>query len=105
MEEGLRRILEGSMLLLGVGMILALIRSIRGPRFTDRIAAVNLIGTMATAFICILSVYLDEAMLLDGALVYALLSFLAVVIVARLVLLKRRGMPGQKKQRGGSRHV
>ena len=69
MEEGLRRILEGSMLLLGVGMILALIRSIRGPRFTDRIAAVNLIGTMTTAFICILAVYLDEAMLLDVALV------------------------------------
>ena len=42
---------------------------------------------------------------LDVALVYALLSFLAVVIVARLVLLKRRGMQGQKKQRGGSRHV
>ena len=41
-------ILEIAMFVLACGMILAFIRAVRGPRFTDRIVAINMIGTMTT---------------------------------------------------------
>ncbi len=53
-------------------------RIIIGPRFTDRIVAGNLIGVMVIALLLIISVCFDYPSLLDIALVYALLNFLAV---------------------------
>ena len=47
----LDRIMEGSMVLLIIGIFLAFARAVRGPRFTDRIVAINMIGTMTTAII------------------------------------------------------
>ena len=70
---------------LSVIIILCLIRAIKGPRFTDRIGAINVIGTISTAAICLISVYIKEEFLTDVSLVYALLNFLAVVILSRVV--------------------
>ncbi len=75
---------------LGLCMILSMVRAIRGPRFTDRIVAVNLIGTITIVIMCLLSVYLDESFLVDVAIVYALLSFIAIVVLTRLVIVRRR---------------
>lgn len=91
MSETLKLVLEVSMLLLAIGMFLALIKAVIGPRFTDRIVAINMIGTMTTAMICILSAYLHQTSLVDVSLVYSLLSFLAVVIICRVVRLHHLG--------------
>lgn len=72
-------------IVLSVLLIFSLIRAIKGPRFTDRIVAVNVVGTIATAAICAMSVYTKEDFFADIALVYALLNFLAVVILSRIV--------------------
>lgn len=77
--------------LIGFSGILGLIRAIIGPRFTDRIVGINMIGTNGIIFTCILSVYLHEAFIMDVALVYALLSFLAVIILCRVVILHHKG--------------
>lgn len=77
--------------LLSVCVIFGLIRAVRGPRFTDRIVAVNLIGTITILIMCILSVYFRQSFLADIAIVYALLSFIAVVVLARLVIVRRLG--------------
>ncbi len=80
-------------------LILAtLVRAILGPRFTDRIIAVNVINTLVVAILAVLAVRLKEDFLVDVALVYALLSFLTVVVVSRLVLARRHrhGEPGRK---------
>ena len=66
---------------------------------SDRIVAMNMIGTMVTTSICLLSVYLDEAMLIDVALVYGLLSFLAVVIICHVVTLHHKGRQLHLKQK------
>lgn len=47
--------------------------------------AVNVISTLVIAELVLLSVWLREDFLVDVALVFALLSFLAVVVVSRLV--------------------
>lgn len=74
----------------GVLVIGALLRAVPGPRFTDRMVAVNCITTLITCIISVLSVLLDAVYLLDVALIYALLGFLANVILTRLVLQRHR---------------
>lgn len=71
-------------------MLAALLRAILGPRFTDRIVAVNAVNTMVTAGICLLSRYLEADYLIDVALIYALLGFTANVLLMRLIRAGRR---------------
>ena len=75
------RLLGGSVIVLAVLIILSIIRSVRGPGIADRIIAVNMIGIM---IIAILSVYLDENYLVDVCLIYAMLSFLGVVVLCKV---------------------
>ena len=70
-----------SMIFLGITMCFCLLRGILGPRFTDRVVAVNVIGVKAILLIAALSVFLDKPYLLDICLIYALMSFLAVVVL------------------------
>lgn len=90
MWEVRQAVLPAAAVLLAVLIFATLVRAILGPRFTDRVIAVNMINTMAVAIICILSVYLQEEFLVDVALVYALLSFLTVIVLTRLVLIQER---------------
>lgn len=77
--------LYGVALILFLVMIGAMcIRSIIGPRSTDRIMSVNMLGTMTICSIAILSVILDEGYLADVALIYAMISFVAVLMMASM---------------------
>ena len=69
---------------IAVLVVACLIRSVIGPRVTDRIVAVNSIGTMVIVIIAILAVLLDEAYLLDVCLIYAMLSFVAVIVLTKI---------------------
>ncbi len=82
---------------LSVLLIFSLLRSIKGPRFTDRIVAVNVIGTISTAAICIISIYVEESFFVDIALVYALLNFLSVVILSHVVTVEHNKKEKNKK--------
>ena len=93
MEE---KILTGVLLVLGLLMLALMPRVLRGPRFTDRIVAVNSINTMITASICLLSRRLHAPYLLDVALIYALLGFTAATLLTRLLAAERR--KGEKKK-------
>lgn len=91
MSETMHLLLEIAMFVLACGTLLAFIRAVKGPRYTDRIVAINMIGTMTTTIIGILSAYLGETALADVSLVYALLSFLAVVVMCHVVTLHHKG--------------
>lgn len=77
-------LLLGVLLLLGVGLFFALVRTIKGPRLADRIMGINMIGSLSTAAIAVLAVYLRQSWLLDVCLIYCMISFLAVVILAKV---------------------
>jgi multicomponent Na+:H+ antiporter subunit F len=62
------------------------IRSIIGPRSTDRIMSVNMLGTMTISSIAILSFILKEEYLADVALIYAMISFVAVLMMASMFI-------------------
>ena len=66
--------------------ILCLIRAIIGPKLADRIMAVNMIGTMTISAIILLSVFSDESMMLDVAFIYAIISFVAVIVLAQIYI-------------------
>ena len=77
------------LVLLGIFAILlfvCLIRSIKGPRIADRIVSVNMIGTMVVVMISIASAMLHEDYLMDICLIYAMMSFLAVVVISKMYL-------------------
>lgn len=69
---------------LAVGLLFALIRAIRGPRLADRIVGINMAGSLITAIIAVLAIYLQQSWLLDVCLIYCMISFLAVVVLAKV---------------------
>ena len=72
------------LVILAVMLVLCLIRAVIGPRVADRLVAVNMMGTMIMCIIVILGVIMDESYLADIALIYAMISFLAVVVLTKI---------------------
>ena len=87
------------MIILTVLFFFCIYRAIRGPRYSDRLVANNVICTMSVIFICILSVYLKEAALVDIALIYTLLSCLSGVVVCHVITLHHKGRLLNQKQK------
>ena len=87
------------LIVLAVMVILCLIRAIIGPRMADRLVAVNMIGTMVMVSICILAVIMQEDYLVDICLIYALISFLAVVVLTRIYTGVYREAKDHEKQK------
>ncbi|MCW8826523.1 MAG: monovalent cation/H+ antiporter complex subunit F [Gammaproteobacteria bacterium] len=65
---------------------LALARALMGPTVYDRIAAINMFGTKTVLLIAVLAFLSGRMDLLDIALVYALINFIGVVAVLKLVV-------------------
>ena len=74
------------MLVIGALILLCLIRAVLGPRLTDRVVAVNMIGTMTIVEIALFALYLRESYLFDVCLIYAMISFLAVIILTKVFM-------------------
>ena len=72
------------LVILAVMFILCLIRAIIGPRLADRLVAVNMIGTMVMVSISILAVLMNEGYLADICLIYAMISFHAIVVLTKV---------------------
>jgi multicomponent Na+:H+ antiporter subunit F len=74
------------LIVLAVLIFCAMIRAMIGPRIADRIMAINMIGTMTIMIVFILSLKMKEDYLLDIGSVYAMISFLAVVILSKVYM-------------------
>ena len=77
-------------LCLAAGLFFALLRAIRGPRVADRIMGINMIATIVSLTLAILSVWLRQSWLLDVCILYALISFLAVVVLAKVCIAAKK---------------
>lgn len=98
-DQAVHVLLLAGMLFLSVTVFACLVRAVMGPKLTDRIVAVNMIGVKTMLLIVLVGVYIGEGYLVDVALVYALLSFLAVVVFTRFVLQFKLNKLKQRKQR------
>lgn len=68
--------------LLVVGMGLAFVRLARGPSLPDRVVAFDAMAVMSTGALGLAAIATDEPLLVDIALVTALITFLGVVALA-----------------------
>ena len=84
-------LLYGGAVFLSVTIFFCLMRAALGPRFSDRIIAANIIGTKIILLIAVLSLMVGESYLADICLIYAVISFLSVVVLARSVIEKKEG--------------
>ena len=83
------------LVILAVMLFVCLIRAVRGPRVADRIVAVNMMGTMVMVMIAVLSLLLKEGFLVGICLIYAMVSFLAVVVISMVYM----GVYAERAQR------
>ena len=74
------------LIILAIMLFACLIRAVKGPRIADRLMSVNMMGTMVMVMISILALMLDEGYLVDVCLVYAMISFLAVVVLSKVYI-------------------
>ena len=80
-------ILFGAVLVIMALLIfLCLVRAILGPSVADRIVAINMMGTMVMVIISVLAVMRREGYLIDVALIYAMTSFLAVIVFTKVYM-------------------
>ena len=93
----LREILSVLLCLLTGVMLACLVRAVRGPRYTDRLVALNLICTVVVLMICILSYLLEASYLVDVAILYGLLNLLAVAVLSRISVNRHRRKKGGRK--------
>jgi multicomponent Na+:H+ antiporter subunit F len=63
--------------------ILALIRVIRGPTAPDRVVGVDTTNTMVIVGMIAFGIAYREVIYIDVAIVYALLSFISTLFIAR----------------------
>lgn len=69
--------------LAGIALLLALWRFVAGPSAADRVVAFDVLTIVAVTAIALTALTGGRGIYLDVALVYALLSFLGVIAVAR----------------------
>ena len=91
-------VLDAGAVALALLILATLVRAVLGPRFTDRIVAVNVIGTLVIAELMVLSVRLKEEFLVDIALVFALLSSLSVVVAFQTVMTRQKKQSREEKK-------
>ncbi len=74
---------------LGLLLVGSLIRVVIGPTVWDRLLGLNLVTAKLVMAIVTFAFLLDRTFLLDVAIVYTLLGFIASVLIARFI--ERKG--------------
>lgn len=72
-------------LILGMAILAVTGRLIMGPTIPDRVVALDTINTLVVAVMIILGAIFDSIVMVDIAIVYAALSFVGTLFIARHV--------------------
>lgn len=95
LESVYQILFTGVLIILAILLLLCLVRAVVGPRIADRIVAVNMMGTMVIVMIAILALMLGEDYLVDICIIYAMISFLAVIVLTKVYM----GVYMEKKEK------
>ncbi len=87
--------LTGIIIILAVMLLFCFFRACLGPKVADRIVAVNMMGTIVMVMIAVLAVRMKESYLVDICIIYAMISFLAVIVLTKVYM----GVYLEKKQK------
>ncbi|OQX83573.1 MAG: cation:proton antiporter [Candidatus Latescibacteria bacterium 4484_7] len=72
-------------IIVGAAAFLCIIRLIKGPTASDRAVALDTASTVTTAVLVLLGLFFKRYVYLDVALVYAVLTFIGSVAIARFL--------------------
>lgn len=88
----------GVLIALAVAALVAFLYIIRSRLTVDRIIGINLIGTIVVIIIAILTHTLRQSYLADVAMIYVVMSFIAVMMLCRIYinLYDRKRKEGKK---------
>lgn len=75
--------------LLSVAVGLALIRLMRGPYISDRVISLDLMSSLGVGIICVYAILTDQPVLLDVAMVFALLTFMGTIAFAYYIEMRK----------------
>ena len=64
-------------------MLLAMVRLVKGPTSADRVVALDAINTLVVAAMIVLGVVFQQFIFIDVAIIYALLSFVGTLYIAK----------------------
>lgn len=67
------------------GMLLSLWRFLKGPHIVDRVMAFDVMTVSSIALIALIAFFNNRIIYMDVALVYGLLSFTGVIVIARYI--------------------
>ena len=79
-----------ALIILSVATLLAFVRIWRGPSIEDRVVALDLLATIAVCAIAVYAVRHGAFVLLDVAVVLALIAFIGTVAFAHYVSRRRQ---------------
>ena len=72
-----------SMIVLLLSILIASIRLILGPTVPDRVVGLDTINTLVIVLMVLFGAYYKEVIYIDVAIVYALLSFVTTILIAK----------------------
>ena len=71
------------LVIIGLGVVLCVLRMLKGPTAPDRAVALDTAVTVTTALLVLIGFVLNRHVYLDVSLVYAVLTFVGSVAIAR----------------------
>ena len=72
-----------SLIFIVLALILGIIRFVKGPTAADRVVALDTMSVITTASLALLAYIFQRYIYVDVALVYAVLGFIGVIVIAR----------------------
>jgi len=72
-------------IILSLMILIAMIRLFLGPEISDRVVAFDTINTLTVALMIMLGVAFSELFFVEVAIVYAILSFVGTLLIAKYI--------------------
>lgn len=86
LDMAYRTVFVLTLIYLALLLFTCLLRAVRGPKVADRVVSINMMGTMVMVMIAVFSLLLEEGYLVDICLIYAMISFLAVIVLTKVYM-------------------
>jgi len=83
-------VIELALVALALALVLTFVRLVRGPSLMDRVTALELIASLVAGIVAVYAIGTDDPLLIDVAIVLALVAFMSAVAFARYAELAGR---------------
>ncbi len=85
MENIINIVIYTAIVLTSLGALLSIVRFIKGPTAADRTIALDTLSIIAVAVLVLLGYLYNRYIYIDLALVYAVLGFIGIIVIARFI--------------------